>query len=38
MGAGHDAHLLYRPGDPTVHRLPPEVKIAATVARLSWAG
>ncbi|MFS8498171.1 MAG: cobalt ECF transporter T component CbiQ [Micromonosporaceae bacterium] len=32
MGAGHDAHLLYRPGDSPVHRLPPEVKIAAAVA------
>jgi cobalt/nickel transport system permease protein len=27
----HDAHLLYRPGDSPVHRLAPEVKIAAAV-------
>src|SRR5690606_28002373 len=31
VGAGHDTHLMYRPGDSRVHRLPPEVKIAATV-------
>ena len=29
---GHDAHLLHRPGSSPVHRLPPEVKIAAAVA------
>jgi len=32
VGTGHDAHLLYRPGDSPVHRLPPEVKIASAVA------
>ncbi|MDG4792848.1 cobalt ECF transporter T component CbiQ [Micromonospora sp. WMMD1082] len=31
MGAGH-AHVLYRESDSPVHRLPPEVKIAAMVA------
>ena len=31
MGAGH-AHVLYREADSPVHRLPPEVKIAAMVA------
>ncbi|MGI5145137.1 cobalt ECF transporter T component CbiQ [Plantactinospora sp. CA-294935] len=30
MGAGH-AHVLYRDGTSAVHRLPPEVKIAAMV-------
>jgi cobalt/nickel transport system permease protein len=30
--AGGPAHLLYRPGGSVVHRLPPEVKIAAAVA------
>ncbi|GLZ82017.1 cobalt ECF transporter T component CbiQ [Actinorhabdospora filicis] len=30
MGAGH-AHLLHLPHDSAVHRLPPEVKIAASV-------
>ena len=31
MGAGH-GHVLYRQGNSPVHRLPPEVKIAAMVA------
>ncbi|MER7457621.1 cobalt ECF transporter T component CbiQ [Micromonospora sp. NPDC126480] len=31
MGAGH-THVLYRESDSPVHRLPPEVKIAAMVA------
>lgn len=31
VGAGH-AHPLYLDGDSPVHRLPPEVKIVATVA------
>jgi cobalt/nickel transport system permease protein len=31
VAAGHDAHILHRPGDSPVHRLPPEVKIAAAV-------
>jgi cobalt/nickel transport system permease protein len=31
VGAGHDAHLLHRPGDSPVHRLAPETKIVATV-------
>ncbi|RIV36751.1 cobalt ECF transporter T component CbiQ [Micromonospora radicis] len=31
MGAGH-VHVLYREADSPVHRLPPEVKIAAMVA------
>ena len=31
MGAGH-AHPLYRAGDSPVHRLPPQVKIAAAFA------
>src|SRR5947199_1829556 len=30
MGTGH-AHPLHRPGNSPVHRLPPEVKIVATV-------
>ncbi|HET9143910.1 energy-coupling factor transporter transmembrane component T [Actinophytocola sp.] len=30
MGAGH-AHLLYRPGDSPVHRLPPQVKVLAAL-------
>jgi cobalt/nickel transport system permease protein len=29
--AGHDAHVLHRPGDSPVHRLPPEVKIVAAL-------
>jgi cobalt/nickel transport system permease protein len=29
MAAGHDAHLLYRPGTSPVHRLAPETKIVA---------
>lgn len=29
MAGGHDAHVLYRPGSSPVHRLAPEVKIAA---------
>lgn len=31
MAAGHDSHVLHWPGDSAVHRLPPEVKIAAAV-------
>ncbi|MFN8075537.1 MAG: cobalt ECF transporter T component CbiQ [Kineosporiaceae bacterium] len=31
MGAGH-AHLLHRPGDSLVHRLPPQCKLLAAVA------
>jgi cobalt/nickel transport system permease protein len=31
MAGGHDAHVLYRPGDSPVHRLAPEVKIVAAV-------
>jgi cobalt/nickel transport system permease protein len=31
MGSGH-AHLLYRPGDSPVHRLPPQVKVSAAIA------
>ncbi|OLR94290.1 cobalt ECF transporter T component CbiQ [Actinokineospora bangkokensis] len=30
MGAGH-AHLLHRPGDTPVHRLPPQVKLVAAL-------
>jgi cobalt/nickel transport system permease protein len=31
MAGGHDAHLLYRPGNSPVHRLAPEVKIVAAM-------
>ncbi|HEY8473673.1 MAG TPA: cobalt ECF transporter T component CbiQ [Natronosporangium sp.] len=31
MAAGHDAHLLHRPGDSPVHRLAPEAKLVAAV-------
>jgi cobalt/nickel transport system permease protein len=31
VAAGHDAHVLHRPGDTPVHRLPPEVKIVVAV-------
>jgi cobalt/nickel transport system permease protein len=31
MAAGHDAHILHRPGNSPVHRLAPEAKIVATV-------
>jgi cobalt/nickel transport system permease protein len=33
VSGGHgDSHGLYRPGDSVVHRLPPQVKVAATLA------
>jgi cobalt/nickel transport system permease protein len=31
VGAGHDSHVLHRPGASPVHLLPPEVKIAAAL-------